>query len=106
MPDLKMLNPTKYLYKLTLIKCSYAFVYLFARGKSAAFRTFVAAVFVKRYFYFGFGEFTLVWQTELHIPYVQSALHPHSLVICLYGENPACCFVYALGVIEVFGAEE
>ena len=23
MPDLKMLNPTKYLYKLTLIKCSY-----------------------------------------------------------------------------------
>ena len=23
MPDLKMLNSTKYLYKLTLIKCSY-----------------------------------------------------------------------------------
>ena len=23
MPDLKMLNPTKYLYKLTLVKCSY-----------------------------------------------------------------------------------
>ena len=23
MPDLKMLNPTKYLYKLTFIKCSY-----------------------------------------------------------------------------------
>ena len=24
MPDLKMLNSTKYLYKLTFIKCSYA----------------------------------------------------------------------------------
>ena len=23
MPDLKMLNSTKYLYKLTLVKCSY-----------------------------------------------------------------------------------
>ena len=23
MPDLKMLNPAKYLYKLTFIKCSY-----------------------------------------------------------------------------------
>ena len=25
MPDLKMLNSTKYLYKLTLIKCSYEY---------------------------------------------------------------------------------
>ena len=25
MPNLKMLNSTKYLYKLTLIKCSYAY---------------------------------------------------------------------------------
>ena len=26
MPDLKMLNSTKYLYKLTFIKCSYKFL--------------------------------------------------------------------------------
>ena len=34
MPDLKMLNSTKYLYKLTFIKCSYGWLQSMTKPKS------------------------------------------------------------------------
>ena len=49
MPDLKMLNSTKYLYKLTFIKCSYvdAFRLLFLRTFPARIISFSDKILVK-----------------------------------------------------------
>ena len=47
-----------------------------------------------------------MWQVELHIFYVESALYPHRLIVGLNIQDFPCLVVDSFSVIEVFGAEE
>ena len=90
---------------MPLCLCVYS-KHLLACFESAALWSLVRAIIIEWYLDVRFCKFSLAWQSEFEIAYVQSSLYPLRLIVGLYAEDGARLLVKALGVIEVLSAEE